>query len=66
MARAGLNWSSRTLAEAAGVTPNTVTNLEMGRPARFSTINRIRATLMEAGIGFTESPDGTGVFLKRE
>jgi transcriptional regulator with XRE-family HTH domain len=50
MCRAALGWSSRRLAEEAGVTPNTVTNLEMGRPVRFSTLNRIRAVLMKAGI----------------
>lgn len=61
MGRAALGWSSRELAREAGVTPNTVTNLEMGRPVRLSTIARIRAALEKAGLKFTKSAVHVGV-----
>lgn len=65
MARAGLGWSLRKLAREAGVVPNTVTNFEMGRPVRFSTLNRIRAVLEKAGVRFTVSAEGVGVHIDR-
>ena len=60
MARASLGWSSRRLAEEAGVTPNTITNLEMERPVRFSTLTRIRRAFEQHNVRFEGS---TGVYL---
>lgn len=63
MGRAALGWSSRELAREAGVTPNTVTNLEMGRPVRLSTIARIRDALERAGLKFTKVRGVAGVHV---
>lgn len=58
-----VGWSSRDLAAHAGVTPNTVTNLEMGRPVRLSTLDKIRAAFTKAGLKFTVTRDGVGVHI---
>ncbi len=63
MARAALGWSSRTLALHAGVTPNTVTNLETGKTVRPSTLERIRAAFEKAGLKFTNGRGTAGVVV---
>jgi transcriptional regulator with XRE-family HTH domain len=45
MARAGMGWGVRELAEKAGVTANTVNRIEHGSDAKTSTINAIQTAL---------------------
>ncbi len=45
MARVGLGWGVRDLAEKAGVTANTVTRIENGSDAKTSTINLLQTAL---------------------
>lgn len=54
MARVGLGWGVRDLAEKAGVTANTVTRIENGADAKQSTMLAIQVAL-ERG-----SPDENG------
>ncbi|UXT23796.1 helix-turn-helix transcriptional regulator [Agrobacterium tumefaciens] len=48
MARAGLGWGVRDLAEKSGVTANTVTRIENGSDAKTSTIHLLQ-TALEVG-----------------
>jgi transcriptional regulator with XRE-family HTH domain len=59
MARAALGWGVRELARKAGVTPNTVTRIELGADAKQSTIEALQRTLEAAGIEFIP-PNGGG------
>lgn len=53
MARVGLGWGVRELAEKASVTANTITRIENGSDAKYSTMTAIQVALE---IGFeTES-----------
>ncbi|WP_297318914.1 helix-turn-helix transcriptional regulator [Shinella sp.] len=69
MARAGLGWGVRELAERAGVTANTVTRIENGADAKKSTMDAIQAALEQGapdengGWRFAEfiSPDGVRI-----
>lgn len=45
MARAGLGWGVRELAEKAGVTANTVTRIENGSDAKTSTVHLLQTAL---------------------
>lgn len=56
MARAGLRWGVRELAERAEVSPNTVTRIEGDQPANPATLAALQRALEAAGIEFT--PDG--------
>ena len=67
MARAATGLGVRELAEAAGVSPNTVARLERGEELRPSTIATIRAALEAAGVVFlAENGNGPGVALRKE
>jgi transcriptional regulator with XRE-family HTH domain len=59
MARAGLRWSSRDLAERAVVGVNTVSRFETGFKAEALTVKRLRVALEAAGAVFLED-DGAG------
>jgi transcriptional regulator with XRE-family HTH domain len=52
MARTGLGWGVRELAEKAGITANTVTRIENGADAKQSTIDALLAALELAGVEF--------------
>jgi len=65
MARVAVGWGVRELAEAAGVTANTVTRIENGSDAKQSTIDAIRAALEAAGVEFIETERGEGVIRLR-
>jgi len=69
MARVGLGWGVRELAERAGVTANTVTRIENGADAKKSTMDAIQ-TALERGAQDEEgrwrfaefiSPDGVRI-----
>ena len=66
MARAALKLGVRDVADAAKVSPNTVTRLEAGLPVNNSTIAAIRAALESAGVIFVEeNGEGPGVRLRK-
>lgn len=66
MARAATGFGVRELAEAAGVSPNTVARLERGEVLRQLTIESIRSALERAGVEFiAENGGGAGVRLRR-
>jgi transcriptional regulator with XRE-family HTH domain len=69
MARAALNLGVRDVAQAAGVSTNTVTRLERGEELLPRTVAAVRAALESAGIIFLgdgQSIDGgPGVRLKK-
>lgn len=61
MARAALNLGVREVAEAAGVSTNTITRLERGEELLPRTVSDIRAAFETAGVIFLddgESVDG--------
>ena len=62
MARAAIQIGVRELADAAGVSPTTITRLERGEALYPRTIAAIRAALEAAGIEFTNG-DAPGVRL---
>ncbi len=64
MARAALQLGVRELADAAKVSPTTVTKLERGESLYARTVDAIRAALEAAGIEFTDG-DAPGVRLRR-
>lgn len=66
MARSGLSLGVRELAEAAGVSTNTITRFEKGDPLKPRTIDALRSALEAAGVEFIpENGGGAGVRLKR-
>ena len=67
MARAALNWSLQTLADASRIHRNTISNFEVGRFAGDpATIAAIRAALESAGVEFiAENGGGPGVRLRK-
>jgi transcriptional regulator with XRE-family HTH domain len=66
MARAGLGWGVRDLAEKAGVTANTISRIENGADALGTTSRKIEAALEAAGIIFiAENGEGPGVRLRK-
>ena len=66
MARTALGWGVRDLAEAAGVSPNTVTRFENGAGARADTLVHLQEVLERAGVVFVPADEaaGPGVRLK--
>jgi transcriptional regulator with XRE-family HTH domain len=66
MARAALQLGVRDLAEAAQVSPTTITRLERGESLYARTVDAIRATLEAAGVEFiAENGGGAGVRLRK-
>ena len=65
MARTALGWGVRDLAEAAGVSPNTVTWFENGAGTRADTLVHLQDVLEQAGVVFLPADDvaGPGVRL---
>lgn len=66
MARAGLGWTLRGLAERAGVNPNTISRYETGRDIMAGTLHKMESTLRGAGVVFIDEPGWVGVRLIRE
>ncbi len=65
MARAALQMGVRDLADAAKVSPTTVTKLERGEVLYPRTVDAIRAALEAAGVEFIEqNGGGPGVRLR--
>lgn len=62
MARAAVKFGVRDLAEAAQVSPNTVTRIEADKPANAATLMALKAALESAGVVFTTN----GVELARK
>ncbi|NBC31071.1 MAG: helix-turn-helix domain-containing protein [Alphaproteobacteria bacterium] len=66
MARTALGWGVRDLAEAAEVSPNTVTRFERGETLHKRTITALRTALETAGVDFIDpNGGGPGVRLRR-
>ncbi len=67
MARAGLNWTVRDLADASGLHRNTITKSEVGRYAGDAqTLEILEEILRKAGVEFIEeNGGGPGVRLKK-
>ena len=66
MARAALRLSVRDVAEASGVTANTISRIENGADAKASTLDAIRRALESAGVVFiAENRGGAGVRLAK-
>jgi transcriptional regulator with XRE-family HTH domain len=66
MARAALGWGVRDLAQAAGVSPNTVSRFENGAGARVDTLVHLQDVLERAGVVFVAADEkaGPGVRLR--
>lgn len=60
MARAALGWGVRELAQAAGVSPNTVSRYENGAGARADTLVHLQEVLERAGVVFVPADDAAG------
>lgn len=67
MARAALGWGVRQLADAAGVSANTINRFETGKTDGYAaTLSAIQLALEDAGIVFiAENGGGPGVRLKK-
>ena len=66
MARAATGLGLRELAQAAGVSPNTVSRLERGEELKPATVEAMRAALEAAGVEFIpENGGGAGVRMKK-
>lgn len=66
MARAALQIGVRELADAAGVSPTTITRLERGEALYPRTVEAICSVLEAAGIQFIpENGGGAGIRLKK-
>jgi transcriptional regulator with XRE-family HTH domain len=66
MARAALQIGVRDLAEAAEVSPTTITRLERGESLYPRTVAAIRAVLEAAGVEFIpENDSGAGIRLRK-
>ncbi|BBK33757.1 hypothetical protein STHU_43910 [Allostella humosa] len=66
MARAALKLGVRDVAQAAHVSPATVTRIEADRPANAATLAAVRTALEAAGVEFiAENGEGPGVKLKK-
>ncbi len=65
MARTALGWGVRDLAQAAGVSPNTVSRFENGAGARADTLGHLQEVLERAGVVFVPADEvaGPGVRL---
>lgn len=62
-ARALLGWGVRELAAAAGVSFNTISQFENGRPLRASTAAKILAAFEAEGVELVADDDKTGALL---
>lgn len=62
MARAGLGWGVRELAERAGLQPGTISRIENGKEAMGGSLRKIEQAFEEAGIDF---PDEFTVSFRR-
>jgi transcriptional regulator with XRE-family HTH domain len=62
MARAGLGWGVRELAERAGLQPGTISRIENGKEAMGGSLRKIEQAFEDAGVDF---PDEDTVSLKR-
>lgn len=62
MARAGLGWGVRELAERAGLQPGTISRIENGKEAMGGSLRKIEQAFEEAGVEF---PDDGTVSIKR-
>lgn len=66
MARSGLSMGVRDLAEAAGVSTNTVTRFEKGEALKPRTVEALRLALEAAGAAFlSDSKGDLGVSLRK-
>ncbi len=66
MARAATGLGVRDLADAADMSPNTVTRFERGEDLKPATVAAIRAALEAAGVEFIpENGGGVGVRLRK-
>lgn len=66
MARSGLSLGVRELAEAAGVSTNTVTRFEKGEVLKPRTVEALQSALEAAGVEFIpENGGGAGVRLRK-
>lgn len=66
MARAALGLGVRELAEAAQVSPSTVTRLEAGDELKPRTVEAVQRALEDAGVIFIdENGEGPGVRLRK-
>ena len=54
MARVALDWGVRDLAEAAEMSPNTVSRIEGGEDAKASTLSKIQTVLEANGVRFNQ------------
>ena len=67
MARVAVGWGVRELADAAKVSPNTITRLERGENLHDRTLEAIRTALESAGVIFIASNgEGPGVRLRKD
>lgn len=58
MARAGLNWSGKFLAEKAGIRQATLSAFEKGGAALTTTVDKIKAVFIESGRVRFDGDDG--------
>lgn len=63
-ARGLLGWSQTQLAEASGTARRTIVTIETGAPVHRNSIERVIATLLEAGVVFIEDEQAPGVSLR--
>jgi len=61
-ARALLNWTTRDLQREAELSPNTLADVENGRPFTEATANKIKAAFTRHSVEITNG-DGTGAKL---
>lgn len=54
MARAGLGWGVRDLAERAGLQPGTISRIENGKEAMSGSLRKIEQVFKEAGVEFPD------------
>jgi transcriptional regulator with XRE-family HTH domain len=66
MARAGLGWTLRDLAQRAKVNPNTISRYETGKDIMAGTLRKIEATFHTAGVRFIDEPDTIGVTFAQQ
>jgi transcriptional regulator with XRE-family HTH domain len=68
MARAGLGWTLKELADRAGVNLNTLSRYEAGREVLSGTIEKIEKVLEAEGVIFLfeDATQGPGVRLPRK
>ena len=69
-ARGLVGWSANTLADAAGISPDTIRSFESGRTGNLSAANQdaVQKALEVAGVQFLENGDATvgpGVALRQ-